>query len=247
MTKCKEVLPEKKIKLRKSETAFYNLQNLTTGLQNTIQELCAYRVLMKGFKLKCNNCSSKFWYHIEEVGETVKCKGCLQRFELPIEPCFSYKLNDLIKNNLFQSKSQRDGNLTVIRTLIYLYNQSHMSFEYTPQLNLYTDFSRKPDAEIDILCLVDGMLTIGEAKYNSKGFFENGSKCLNSLVEIAKAIRPDKIILSCCEDQPNKLENAKKSLIRLFKNWEHIPKIETHIMYTPDYFRLGSHKYFWRY
>jgi hypothetical protein len=81
---------------------------------------------------------------------------------MPVEVPFSYKLNDLIKNNIFQSKTQRDGNLTVIRTLIHLGLRSHRSFEYSHQLNLYDDYrTRKPANEIDVVALVDGKLVIG--------------------------------------------------------------------------------------
>jgi len=84
---------------------------------------------------------------------------------MPIESNFSYKLNDLIKNNIFQSKTQRDGNLTVIRTLISLGSKrSYYSFNYNSQLNLYDNHhSKKPANEIDIVSLVDGKLVIGEA------------------------------------------------------------------------------------
>ncbi len=245
-TRCIDVLSEKKIKLEEKEKTVHNEENLSIGLKRTIQELCNFRVLLKGFKLKCINCSSAFWYHIEEVGDTIKCKGCLQRFELPIEPNFSYKLNDLIRNNLFQPDSQRDGNLTVIRTLVLLKDQSRNAFEYTPQLDLFTNYySKKPESEIDIVCLVDGLLIIGEAKHNSERFSENGNKCLKSLVEVAKAIHPDKIVLSCYIDKYRRLEKAKQGLIHLFNKWEYEPEIETFILSPPDYFHLDSHRYFW--
>lgn len=208
--------------------------------------MCDYRVFLKGFNLKCKHCSSQFWYHINEVKETISCKGCLEDFQFPVEPKFAYKLNDLIKNNIYQSSGLRDGNLTVIRTLVSMHRRSHQSFYYSPQLIFYDNHhSNDPCAELDIACLSEGQLIIGEAKHDSKAFSADSNKTLLSLAEVAKAIRPDKIILSCYEDSHSRLENAKKSLIHIFNKWEYEPEIETLQLHTPDYFHLGHHRYFY--
>lgn len=253
MTKCKAALVEKGIVQldengiiigKKGET-YKNEENLELGIKSTIKELCDYRAFLKGFNLKCRKCSSQFWYHIKEVGEAVNCKGCLEDFQLPVEPKFAYKLNDLIKNNIFQSKNARDGNLTVIRTLVSIHRNSHQSFQYSPQINLYDNHhTNDPCAEIDIVCLSDGQLIIGEAKHDSKAFSAHKNKALHSLVEVAKAIRPDKIILSCYEDPNGKLEKAKKGLVYIFNKWEYQPEIETLLLHQPDEFHLGGHRYF---
>lgn len=256
LLQCKALLAEAeivdlddkgKIKGKKGET-YLNEENLELGIKKTMRELCEYRVFLKGFKLKCRHCSSQFWYHINEVKETINCKGCIEDFPFPVEPKFAYKLNDLIKNSIFQASGLRDGNLTVVRTLVSMQRKSHQSFYYSPQLNLYDSYhSNKPCAEIDIICLSEGKLIIGEAKHKSSGFFDKNSRGENSLdtiVKVAKAIRPDKIILSCYEDTNNKLEKAKKYLVGKFYQYDYTPEIETLPLHTPDYFHLGNHRYF---
>jgi hypothetical protein len=239
-------LKEKGLEFGKKGETYLNEENLELGLKRTIKELCDYRVFLKGFSLKCNKCSSEFWYPIKEVNETVNCKGCLEDFDLPIEPKFSYKVNDLIKNNIYQSKENRDGNLTVIRTLVSMNRRSNQSFAYSPQINLYDDhYSNKPCAEIDVVCLSNGELIIGEAKHNSSAFSAESNKSLKSLVEIAKAIRPDVVLLSCYEDPNGKLEKAKKGLMHIFNKWEYQPRIETLLLHPADDFHLGNHRYFY--
>lgn len=229
------VLQENDIELEANEEPSINEKNLEQGLKNILAELCDYGVFLKGFTLKCDNCSSKFWYSINEIKEKVVCKGCFDKFDLPIEPIFTYKLNDLIKNNIFQTKTERNGNLTVIRTLCSINRESRESFDYSSQINIFTDYYfNKPSNEIDVIYTSDGKLIIGEAKHNCKGFFEDKSKSLKSLVEISKIIHPDKIILSCYIDEHNKLKNVKKSLLRLFKDWNFIPDIETLLLKSPD-------------
>jgi len=216
------------------------------GLKETLNELCNYRVFLKGLKLKCSKCSSEFWYPMREVSEIINCKGCLENFELPIEPRFAYKLNDLIKNNIFQSKTSRDGNLTVIRTLVNIQNKSRLAFEYSPQVNLYDNFSsKKPCSEVDVACLSDGQFIIGEAKHNSSAFTADRNKSLRSLVELAKEVHPDKIILSCYEDHYGKLEKARKGILHEFDNWQYQPEIEIIKLHQPDDSNIGDHRYFY--
>lgn len=245
-SKVIDVLKQKGIELGQKGKTYQNEENLELGLKKTLAELCSYRVFLKGIKLKCTNCSSEFWYPIIEVSETINCKGCLENFELPIEPIFAYKLNDLIKNNIFQSKTLRDGNLTVIRTLVSIKNRSRQAFEFSPQINLYDNhLSKKPCSEVDVVCLSDGQLIIGEAKHNSSAFSEGSNKSLKSLVELAKEIYPDKIILSCYEDNNGKLEKAKKGLLHIFNKWEYQPEVEALHLYQPDDFKIGGHRYFY--
>lgn len=245
-SKAIQVLEQKGIVLGNKGETYQNEENLELGLKETIDELCNYRVFLKGLKLKCPKCSSEFWYPINDINETINCKGCLESFQLPIEPKFAYKINDLIKNNIFQSRTSRDGNLTVIRTLASIQSRSRLSFEYSPQLNLYNSIeSRKPCSETDIICISDGKLIIGEAKHNSLAFSENNNKALNSLVELAKEIYPDKIVLSCYEDHKGKLEKARKGLQHIFNKWEYEPEIETIQLREPDDFNIGGARYFY--
>lgn len=245
--KMVELDEKEKIKGKKDET-YLNEKNLELEIKKTLEELCDYRVFLKGFKLKCTHCSSQFWYHINEVKETVNCKGCLEDFSFPVEPKFAYKLNDLIKNSIFRADGARDGNLTVVRTLVSINERSHQSFYYSPQLNLYDSYhSNKACTDIDIICLSEGHLIIGEAKHSSSGFFEKNDRdenSLDTLVEVAKAIRPDKIILSCYEDTFNKLKKAENYLKGKFYEFDYTPEIETLPLPTPDYFLLENYEYF---
>lgn len=234
------------IKLGNREETHFNIENLKYSIKRTLEELTTYQVFFKGFKLKCPDCSSEFWYHINETNDSILCKGCQNKFALPIEPSFAYKLNDLVKNNIYQTKTQRDGNLTVIRTLSHISTNSLNSFEFSPQINIYDDLhSNKPYSELDILCVSDGKLIIGESKHDSSSFKADNNKSLISLAEAAKIIRPDKIILSCYEDHYKRLDNAKKSLEYIFNKGTYQPEIECILLDEPDDFNLTGHRYFY--
>lgn len=243
--RCKQIFEKSGKPLGKKGETYRNEENLSLGLSRKMRYLCNSGVFLQGFKLKCPTCSSSFWYHVKEVSNHIECKGCIEQFKLPIEPKFSYKLSDLIRNNIFQTKSQRDGNLTVIRSLVSLGARGHYyAFEYNPQLNLYDDYnSKKPCAEIDIVCCVDGSLIIGEAKHNSNEFRANNHKSLMSLIDVATAIYPDKVFLSCYVDEHSKLERAKQFLEHNFSKMDYPPVVETLLLHQPDYFNLSGNSY----
>lgn len=244
LNKAVAMYDQQKLEFVDRSQGWFNLENLTLGLKQTLAELTGYQVFFKGFKLKCANCSSTFWYHINEVKEVVNCRGCLRDFNLPVEPQFAYKLNDLIKNNIFATKTNRDGNLTVIRALAVL-SDGLGPFQFSPQLNLYDDVhTNKPYGDLDIVVNDNGRFVIGEAKYHSKGFFDDSMKSLKLLAEITQMLFPDKIILACSEDEKNKLENACKSLERLLRNSPYKPEIESLLLSQPDYWHIKSHRYF---
>lgn len=175
-------------------------------LKTQFNNMCQLNVLLKGFKVKCPNCASRFWYHLNEIQDKVICKGCLEVINFPIELPFSYKLNDLIRNNLWKRKYEAgsqsnsglkdiyDGNLAVILTLAFL-SKGANSFEYSAQVNIFGSTSYKIIIDLDIVCQIDGKLIIGESKINSAGFFENNFKSIKRLVGISKHIRPDKILV----------------------------------------------------
>ena len=244
---CKAIIAEPSNDIRQLEEPNRNETNLTLGLKVNLQELCKYAVFLQGFKLKCPNCSSIYWYPIKAVDELITCFGCLEKFALPVEPDFAYKLNDLIKNNIYQSKTQRDGNLTVIRTLIYLGIRKHSSsFQYSPQINVFDNpRSSKPYTDIDIVATLNGKFIIGEAKHNSSEFKNDSNKSLNALIEIAKVVFPDKIMLSCYVDEYSRLENAGKYLKHYFQKLDYQPEIETIQLSSPSYFNLKGDHYFY--
>ncbi|MGI4737100.1 MAG: hypothetical protein ACRYG7_18170 [Janthinobacterium lividum] len=214
---CRELFQQGGAALGAREATHRNEDNLRLGLRRTVQELCGYGALLPGFILKCPRCSSIAWYPLKGAAEQVECSGCQRNFAFPAEQPFAYRLNSVVKNNMFQSRRTRDGNLTVIRTLALLHARARQSFGYSPQVNLYDSFhSGRPCSELDIAAQVDGQLIIGEAKHSSAAFFTDNSKSLRSLVEVAKQIYPDQVILACYEDQYGKMARAEQALIHLF-------------------------------
>lgn len=247
---CLSLIQDSGIELKDKKESRYNLENLRLGLTDTIQELCEQKVLRAGYILKCEHCSSKTWYSISETSNQVTCKGCSNLNYFQAETPIAYKLNSLIKNNIAEKDKsgeiKPDGNLTVIKTLSYFSNFSRDNFMYTPQLNVYEMAgSFELISDIDLICLVDGRLHIGECKNNSDAFAVDGHKSINSLLMVAEKIRPEVLVLSCTENPNKRLEKAKQYIEGKIYSWPFKPEILIHQTYTPDKYMFEGHR-FWR-
>lgn len=226
----------------------YNDENLRFGIQDTLQPLIKRRVFLPGFIIKCKSCSSSIWYSMKETDVQMTCKGCGAENYFLAELPISYKLNHLIKNNIglrsSEGKFSPDGNYTAIKTIIHLYNKSSYNFQYLPQLDIFDSYhSPKPVTDLDISCMVDGALYVGECKHNSLLFSNDGHKSLNNLLEIAKFIHPDYILIACTVDDNNKLTKAQQYLEHHIKKWDVQPKVYAYITRRPEY-DLKSYCYF---
>jgi hypothetical protein len=227
-----------------------NKENLEIGLTSTLQELTEYKIFIPGFIIKCKSCSSKIWYSLSEINNVVTCKGCSEINSFKAETPISYKLNHLIKNNIGMRGNKGifapDGNLTVIKTLIYLWNRSQHALDFLSPLDIYkSQNGSKPQMDLDIICLINGRLYIGEAKHSSPLFFETSNKSLNNLLTIASTMKPDHIILSCTTDTNGRLNKASKYLQHHIAKWEYQPEIVTYICREPDYFNINGYRYFY--
>lgn len=152
-------------------------------------------------------------------------------------------MNDLIKNNIFQTKSNRDGNLTVIRSMA-VFSRGFGAFQYSSATKCFMMiYIVGNHAET----LISSFQKTGSSlleKQSIKAFFAEKSKSLIALVETAKLIFPDKVVLARNVDDNGWLEKAKASLHHLFNKWAYEPQIETLKLQTPDYWHIKSHRYF---
>ena len=245
--RCQNIMEDRGITFGEWPETRVNKTNLFLGIKEIVKDLVSLEVMLPGHTLKCPRCSTIAWYSLDNTLPQIKCTGCLTNFPFPVEPDFAYRLNSLIQKNIFSAKSQRDGNLTVIRTLCKLYLQDNGTFEYSPQLNLYPSNKReKPITDLDIIVLKNGKLIIGEAKYNSSEFFEKQNAPLDGLLEAARQIKPDKIVISCTKDHNGKLHKASEYLKHHVQKEALKLEVEAILVGEPDYsnFRISG-KYFY--
>lgn len=210
------------------------------SLKRDLELLVEKGIYFIGYKIKCKNCGSKLWYSLSELGELIKCKGCLQNITLSIESIIDYKLNDVVRNCLISnsgSKNDLHGNLTVLLFLVEMNSLSHTSFYYMPQQNYYVNGLENHRSDIDILCIKDGKLIIGEAK-NSVSEFKN--KEIENLIYLGNNINPNEIVLVFNEGEEENLNNTidkiKNGLINKYIN------VKAHGVLTEFYISGGNRR-----
>jgi len=248
--KCFNIMIELGKEFKPKGESRFNEENLRLGLKNTLQRLIENKIFLPGFVIKCNYCSSRIWYSLADTKEQIVCKGCSNVNHFNAENPISYKLNHLVKNNIGMVNEkgvfQPDGNMTAIRTLIYLSNMSVNSFKFLPQIDIFDcTESNKPKTDLDIVVVSSGDFYIGECKHNSNLFFEEKNKSLLNLIDIANTAKPDKIILSCTIDESGKLAKAAQFIRHNIINWKSKPMVIEYKAWTPTYFGSNESSYFY--
>ncbi|MBI4100704.1 hypothetical protein HY439_03125 [Candidatus Microgenomates bacterium] len=161
-----------------------------------IDEFILKEIFHKGFIFHCEACLKSDWYGVESITSKFKCSRCgheqtysHKHWKSPQEPSWYYKLDEVIREGFVQ-------NMTVpLLTLYFLKRKSPESFLYVPELGLWKDNVEKnrPDLEIDINCIADGKIIVGEAKTNNIS-----KEDINIYAAFVKLLKkyPDEVVFS---------------------------------------------------
>jgi hypothetical protein len=130
-----------------------------------IDEYIEKSIFYRGYIFLCDNCSDGAWHSISDVDQTFTCRRCGVRqqykyrsWKHPNEPSWFYKLDEMAYLMLVHN-----GHVPVL-TLNKLRMESQESFISRPEVRLTPTGSTKMYLEIDVCCIADGRLCIGEAK-----------------------------------------------------------------------------------
>ena len=136
--------------------------------ENAIRVIDSYvskGIFYRGFIFRCRRCADVAWFSISDISETFTCHRCrtiqpytMKSWRHPDEPAWFYKLDEIVYLTLLHN-----GDIPLL-TLDFLRRQSKESFLYCPELCIRPEGTKKAFIEIDICCVTDGRLCIGEAK-----------------------------------------------------------------------------------
>lgn len=135
------------------------------GAIRVIDSYVSKGIFYRGFIFQCRRCSDVAWFSISDISETFTCRRCratqpytMKSWRHPNEPAWFYKLDEIVYLTLLS-----DGDIPLL-TLDLLRRESKESFLYCPELRIRPEGAKKAFIEIDICCVTDGRLCIGEAK-----------------------------------------------------------------------------------
>jgi hypothetical protein len=124
-------------------------------------------VLYRGLILRCSHCSNVDWFSISDITHAFTCRRCGKNQQYkranwrhPDEPSWFYKLDEIVYQALL------NNSIAPILTLGALREKCKDSFLFCPELRISVKGDEKHFMELDICCIPDGRLCIGEAKSN---------------------------------------------------------------------------------
>ena len=197
---------------------FASIKNVLGSEQEAIEIIDSFidkGIFYRGIPLQCSHCRNAEWYDLSEVSIDFRCKRCsnvqlIKHVNLhgAKEPQWFYKLDEVV----YQGVS---SNMDVpLLTLYSLKKKSKSSFLYIPEIELRKKPDQeKPDMEIDLCCIVDGEIVIGEAKKTS--IEPEEVKKYEGLTKVLKKY-PDKVIFSSLKEDWGK--PVKDSITQKIKN-----------------------------
>lgn len=164
-------------------------------------------ILVQGYAWKCSRCDHPNWKTIKALREVLACEACEQKHAIGADFEWHFMLDGYVIRGI-----RTHGLRGIIWALGIMKWWGRCSFMFAPQIELFTSESgeEKVVGDLDIACIIDGKLHIGEVK-ESKGDINDalGEK----LTKLAHLIRPDVVVLACPDITASKQVLAQSSRI----------------------------------
>lgn len=184
------------------------LQDGPRMLKQSLAMLCKVGVFHRGHEWVCRHCSHRNWAAVDALSVLLSCAVCHRDYALPIDLHLDFRLNEFISTCI-----REHDTLTVVWTLSELQRQARRSFIFAPQTALFRSYPEHPrhppDRELDIVCVVDGKLTLGEAKSSVAMI---SATEIATLAEVAKELTPDVVVLAARTGDQRRLDEKVLSL-----------------------------------
>ncbi len=170
--------------------SWWKAQGKFNDWQNeTLESLVSGKILFQGSEIRCPYCFTSQWHIVDDLSSRIRCDGCLSEFDLPLNPEWSFRLNDLVRNAL-----KRHGTLAVLHALYDEMQQaSRGTFLFVPCHDIFKKGSEEPLTDIDILVISRSAVVIGEVKTSPQGY---RPEHFETLKELALDLLPDEVLVA---------------------------------------------------
>jgi hypothetical protein len=194
-----------------------------TLARGIIDEYVEKGIFYRGYVFLCENCSDAAWHSISEVDQTFTCRRCglkqqykSKSWKHPNEPSWFYKLDEMIYLML-----EHNGHVPLL-SLNKLRVGSKESFLFRPEVRITPKGGTKMYLELDIFCIADGRLCIGEAKSNDSLAGKNLTpmRTAERYRDLALRIGASMVVFSTTEQAWN--QSSRDAMRIAFENCPHI-------------------------
>jgi len=187
------------------------LDDTPDDLKSSLHHLISCGVYHRGHEWVCRACSHRNWIDISLVRNELQCEVCRESHSLPIDFKFDFRLNEFLATCI-----REHDTLSVLWALARLRMDAKNSFIFNPQTGLYLKYPEsrgsKPDVEVDVMCVVDGVLVLGEVKASAGAI---GRPDIEKLANAVKDLDASKAVLMALSDEENKMPRKLAALKKL--------------------------------
>jgi hypothetical protein len=164
-------------------------EEIIRDFERSLRRLIERKLFFQGHQWKCQVCGHENWLSVDSLRLHNECEVCNSGQQMPArELKWDLLLNPRVAEALY-----KDDVMPEIWALGQLFDEAKCSFYFIPQSEFVgNNDSRRPKFEIDILCVQDGQLILGETKTYSSQFTDGVRK---KLVEMANDLSPDRIVI----------------------------------------------------
>jgi hypothetical protein len=170
-------------------------------LRRTLQGLVDRGILRQGVTSRCEHCGSRIWRELSELSQRHVCEGCGAAVQTTVDSKWYYRINSLLRGAV-----AHHGTVALISALAKLRERASGSFIYSPGIEFYENYEDKgPSAEIDIVCILDGQLWVGEVKSKAGEFSQTE---IDKLIAASKRLQADKAFLFALDGDQQSITNT---------------------------------------
>jgi hypothetical protein len=167
------------------------------GLDDTLAEMRAKRMIFQGHAWKCEACQHRNWTDFQMLKAVLPCDVCGTEKGLPVAVPWHFRANEFLIESL-----QAHSVLSLLWLLAVLSRQAKTSFLYLEPTRFYYGKEYKAaDAETDLIVLIDGQVLLCEIKSAWRSLRISD---LESFIALAIRLRPDRAILAVMEPLADK-------------------------------------------
>jgi hypothetical protein len=162
------------------------------SLDACLIELRQRQMMFQGHQWTCRKCHHRNWVDLGALSSELSCEVCKTAAPTPVNVRWLFRPND------FLIESLRDHSvLSLLWTLSALCDRSRRSFIFVePTWFGFSDETASPDAEADLLVLIDGQAMLCEVKSSWRSL---RAVDISDFVALANRLRPDTALLAVME------------------------------------------------
>jgi hypothetical protein len=176
------------------------LDSIQRDLRQNLQWLVDRGILRQGVVSRCTHCGSRLWRELSNLNQKHACDGCGAEVHTSVDSKWIYRVNSLLRGSIAQH-----GTVALLLALARLREKARDSFIYSSGIEFYERYEDKdPAAEVDLVCIADGKVVVGEVKTDVREF---NRKEIDKLIAVAQRLGADEACVFALEGEQQNLAN----------------------------------------